>query len=399
MKKPKSILFVLQSTFTAGGAFRSFKLLLEGFSGDSSFTVRVIVFSPEKNLVQELEDLEDVEVISLDHLPFGILGRFLDGWPLGSGMQAFSKLSFDVVLSVFSIKKLQEQITKCNPDIVYANSSIFRPSMLWANQGLEKKPAVFIHLRENAQFADGIIRYVFNKIFEALSRLSYICISETIREKVEKFTENKAYLVYNPISVSSAPKPSPVNGIKQSKIKVLFAGGFQPNKGLAEFLLFLNSLSFCNTQVELMVVGGAGPKKYTNRCDELIGKLSDKITVVNAKTVDNIDKWIATSSFCVVWHTHPHFSRFIVEAQLIGKTVLTKSDILIEEHKQLSPMFICDIVPQDYWGTTFENVFATIQRIGDISEKKILDQTFEKTFSADHHVAQVKKILENKIQG
>lgn len=348
----------------------------------------VYCFNPGQDVIQALERIPGIKLRVFNRVILGQWGRYLDAWPIGGYLISLKKLIRDF-FSLLELVRVQRQLKHDAPFIIYANSSIFRPLLAILSLIGFRNIAKFCHLRERGKFDLGLVRKTINTIIEASFRVTYIAITEDIKNYATKVTKNDVNTIYNPIVVEHSNRTKAAN---YDGLQLLFLGGFQSNKGLLEFLTVMDQNPITQN-VEVHIAGGEGPEVYRTNCQRLMRQINQKwgVTFNYLGAVTNISSNIENADYIIIWHSFPHFSRCIVEAQMLMTKVFTKRDPVVCEQLAInsSGIYLYDLMPE---GKKFLDFLEE-------SKNEVIDHNpeFLDYFSVSKHVETIDSIVREKL--
>lgn len=341
-----NFVFFLQSSFTQGGAFKSFYAFIKEFVLRENTQIFVYCFNPGRDVIEKLSSIPSLKIRIFKGIILGQWGRYLDAWPIGNHVTSSIKLFRDLN-SLTSIASLRRQLKIDAPVVIHANSAIFRPLLTILSLIGFRDVAKICHLRERGKFGSGRFRKTLNSAIEALSSITYLAITDSIKRNVCETTKNEVFTVYNPIVMEP---PGSTGVLNKDILKLLFLGGYQSNKGLLDFLRLLQQQEIA-LKVDFRIAGGDGPKAYRDDCLSLMDEISKEknVNFDYLGEVSNVSAEIQNSHYVIIWHAFPHFSRCIVEAQMLQTKVITKCDPVIKEQLKISSsgIHIYDSLPSE----------------------------------------------------
>ena len=141
-----------------------------------------------------------------------------------------------------------------------------------------------------------------------------VAISESTRQQILKFVKcdsNKVKVIYCPVSPIFEPKPKIFNSINPKILHI----GTSNNKNLERHVKALKNIT-----CELVIIGSLSPYQY-----EFLENSGIKYSSKSGLSIDEIYKEYKESDLLLFASTYEGFGLPIVEAQAVGRVVITSS--------------------------------------------------------------------------
>lgn len=315
-QKEKNILFLLHCSDLNNGATRSMVDVIENLVKKEN--VKIIVIYPDKegSAIKYLNDLG----IKTFHILYG-------RWDYFQNQKMLNKTKFLIksiikqAIGIINIPKVINIIKRERINVLYSNTGVIYQGALLNK--ITKIPHIW-HIREFGEEDHGLKNmYGNNRFYKCLNKYtnSVIFISNSIKQKFEKYIENKnkTSVIYNDISKKFINPKENIN--ENYKLKMTIVGTIQEGKGQFEAVKAVKILKDKNIDCELHMAGKETGDYYLEIKKYITENGLEKNAIFDG-FIKNVNEYRKKFDIGIVASSNEAFGRVTIEGMLSGLAMI-----------------------------------------------------------------------------
>lgn len=304
------VVYVLSSTYSFGGATKSFYLMVKRLISNG---IEPVIVVPDNNDFCLTLRKEGIRTIVLNFRP----AIYPPAKNIKEILLFVPKLIAKTVLNKIAARRLCKEAKTFGAELIHTNVSVVDIGMKAARKlGI---PHV-THIREygDKDFNMHVIpsRKIYLKNFTRRNSYS-ICITKDIAKYYHLDNQKNSRVIYNGILHSSDVIFDP-----QKEDYFLFAGRLEDAKGITDLIETYGELCRCRKDAFPLMVAGDANKEYMDRLNGLVASLNIAGKVKFLGNRDDVYELMSKAAALIVPSRSEGFGRITAEAMFAGCIVI-----------------------------------------------------------------------------